>query len=74
MYYFLGIEILQTATGLFFSSQIVQKNLYSFKGLLQEILNAFQTKYNPMHTRTESGLELNQDREGKKKEGERHTL
>ncbi|XP_057980101.1 uncharacterized mitochondrial protein AtMg00810-like [Malania oleifera] len=57
MQYFLGIEVVQSANGIFISQ----------KKYVQNILDRFRMKdCNPVSTPTEFGLKLNKDHEGKK--------
>ena len=57
MYYFLGIEVVQSSTGIFISQ----------KKYVQEILDKFQMKNcNPVNTPSEFGMKLNKDNGGKK--------
>ena len=57
MHYFLGIEVVQLANGIFISQ----------KKYVQDILDRFQMKdCNPVSTPTKFGLKLNKDHEGKK--------
>ena len=57
MHYFLGIEVVQLANGVFISQ----------KKYVQDILDRFQMKdCNPVCTPTKFGLKLNKDHEGKK--------
>ncbi|KAG6513295.1 hypothetical protein ZIOFF_023613 [Zingiber officinale] len=57
MHYFLGMEVVQSTTGIFISQ----------KKYVQEILDMFQMKdCNLVSTPTEFGLKLNKDHEGKK--------
>ncbi|XP_057981300.1 secreted RxLR effector protein 161-like [Malania oleifera] len=57
MHYFVGIEVVQSANGIFISQ----------KKYVQDILDRFQIKdCNPVSTPTEFGLKLNKDYEGKK--------
>ena len=57
MYYFLGIEVVQSSTGIFISQ----------KKYVQDILDRFLMKdCNPVSTPTKFGLKLNKDHEGKK--------
>lgn len=57
MHYFLGIEVVQSANGIFISQ----------KKYVQDILDRFRMKdCNPVSTPTEFGLKLNKDHEGKK--------
>ncbi|KAL5564205.1 hypothetical protein UlMin_027369 [Ulmus minor] len=60
LHYFLGIEVVQSATGIFISQ----------KKYVREILDMFQMKNcNSVNTPTEFGLKLNKDHEGKKVDG-----
>ena len=60
LHYFLGIEVVQSATGIFISQ----------KKYVREILDRFQMKNcNSVNTPTEFGLKLNKDHEGKKVDG-----
>ncbi|XP_057982378.1 uncharacterized mitochondrial protein AtMg00810-like [Malania oleifera] len=57
MHYFLGIEVVQSANGIFISQ----------KKYVQDILDRFRMKdCNLVSTSTEFGLKLNKDHEGKK--------
>ena len=57
LHYFLGIEVVQSANGIFISQ----------KKYVQDILDRFQMKdCNLVSTPTEFGLKLNEDHEGKK--------
>ena len=57
LHYFLGIEVVQSANGIFMSQ----------KKYVQDVLDRFQMKdCNPVSTPTEFGLKLNKDHEGKK--------
>ena len=60
MHYFLGIEVEQSAAGIFISQ----------RKYVQEILDRFQMKNcNPVSTPTEVGLKLVRDHEGNKIDG-----
>lgn len=57
MHYFLGIEVVQSSTGIFISQ----------KKYVREILERFQKKdCNPVNTPSEYGMKLNKDNGGKK--------
>jgi len=57
MHYFLGIEVVESANGIFVSQ----------KKYVQDILDRFQMRdCNPVNTLTEFGLRLNKDHERKK--------
>jgi hypothetical protein len=57
MHYFLGIEVVESANGIFVSQ----------KKYVQDILDRFQMRdCNPVNTPTEFGLRLNKDHERKK--------
>uniref|UniRef100_A0A5B7B1Y6 Reverse transcriptase Ty1/copia-type domain-containing protein n=1 Tax=Davidia involucrata TaxID=16924 RepID=A0A5B7B1Y6_DAVIN len=57
MHYFLGIEVVQSSTGIFISQ----------KKYVREILDRFQMKdCNPVNTPSEFGMKLNKDNGGKK--------
>ena len=57
LHYFLGIEVVQSANGIFISQ----------KKYVQDVLDRFQMKdCNPVSTPTKFGLKLNKDHEGKK--------
>ena len=63
MHYFLGIEVVQSSTGIFISQ----------KKYVREILDRFQMKdCNPVNTPSKFGMKLNKDNGGKKVDDTRY--